>query len=80
MFKLYDIEHFSLQNKEMKCSVVERFNRTLKTRMYRYFTAKSTKRYIDILQDSVRSYNLSVYSSIGMAPADVIDQNQKEVW
>ena len=80
MFKLYDIEHFSSWNKEMKCSVAERFNRTLKTRMYRYFTAKSTNRYIDVLQDLVRSYNLSVYSSIGMQPADVIDQNQKEVW
>ena len=80
MLKLYDIEHFTLGNKEIKCSVVERFNRTLKTRMYRYFTAKSTNRYIDVLQDLVRSYNLSVHSSIGMAPADVTNQNQKEVW
>ena len=31
MLKLYDIEHFSLGNKKIKCSVVERFNRTLKT-------------------------------------------------
>ena len=28
----------------------------------------------------MRSYNLIVYSSIGMASADVTDQNQKEVW
>ena len=48
--------------------------------MYRYFTAKSMNRYIDVLQDLVRSYNLSVHSSIGMAPADVTDQNQKKVW
>ena len=48
--------------------------------MYRYFTAKSTNRYIDVLQDLVRSYNVSVHSSIGMAPDDVTDQNQKEVW
>ena len=27
MLKLYDIEHFSSGNKEIKCSVVERFNR-----------------------------------------------------
>ena len=80
MLKLYDIEHFSSGNKEIKCSVVERFNRTVKTRMYRYLTAKSTNRYIDVLQDLVRSYNLSVHSSIGMAPADVTDQNQKKVW
>ena len=48
--------------------------------MYRYFTAKSTNRYIDVWQDLVSSYNLSVHSSIGMAPADITDQNQKEFW
>ena len=36
--------------------------------------------YTDVLQDLVRTYNLSIHSSIGMAPDDVIDQNQKEVW
>ena len=56
MLKQYDIEHFSSGNKEIKCSVVERFNRTLKTRMYRYFTAKLMNRYIDVLQDLVRSW------------------------
>ena len=30
MLKQYDIEHFSSGNKEIKCSVMERFNRTLK--------------------------------------------------
>ena len=59
---------------------MERFNRTLKTRMYRYFTAKSTNRYIEVLQDLVASYNQSVHSSIGMAPADVTDKNQRQVW
>ena len=31
-----------------KASIVERFNRTLKTRMYKYFTAHETRRWVDI--------------------------------
>ena len=69
MLKLYDIEQFSSRNKEIKCSVVERFNRTLKTRMY--FASKPTNRYIDVLQDLVMSYNLSVHCSIDASAAYV---------
>ena len=75
MLEKYESEHFSSGNKDIKCSIVERFNRTLKTRMYRYFTAKSTNRYIDVLPELVDSYNRS-----GMAPADVTDENQRKVW
>ena len=45
--------HFFTTNSEVKSSVVECFNRTLKTRMWKYFTANNTRVYIDILQDIV---------------------------
>ena len=61
--------HFFTTNSELKASVVERFNRTLKTRMWKYFTAKNTRIYIDILQDIVHAYNNSYHRSIGQAPA-----------
>ena len=54
--KKHGIHHFSTHNAETKASVVERFNRTLKTRMWRYFTKHQTGRYIDVLQDLVQSY------------------------
>ena len=38
MLDHYGIRHFSTQG-DAKASVVERFNQTLKGRMYRYFTA-----------------------------------------
>ena len=63
--------HFFTTNSELKASVVERFNRTLKTRMWKYFTAKNTRIYIDILQDIVYGYNNSYHRSIGQAPASV---------
>ena len=55
----------------MKAAIVERFNHTLKTRMWKYFTAKRTNRYIDVLQSLVDGYNRSRHRSIGMRPVDV---------
>ena len=57
--------HFFTTNSELKASVVEHFNRTLKTRMWKYFTAKNTLVYINILQDIVYGYNNSYHRSIG---------------
>ena len=80
LLKKYGIHHFSTHNAETKGSVVERFNRTLKTRMWRYFTKHQTWRYIDVLQDLVRSYSNTHHRSIGMAPSNVNGKNQEKVW
>ena len=68
---------YSTENYEIKAIVVERFNRTLKSRMYHYFTSVGTKRYVDVLPDLVRAYNGTYHSSIGTAPALVNASNQK---
>ena len=52
--------------------MVERFNRTMKTRMYKYFTANNTIRYVDVLPELISGYNNTVHSSINMAPANVL--------
>ena len=51
--------------------MVERFNRTLKTRLWKYFTSKRKQRWLDILQDAVHAYNHSVHRMIGRRPVDV---------
>ena len=56
---------------DKKASIVERFNRTLKTRMFKYFTAQNTYRYIDVLPELVDGYNNSKHRSIKMKPIDV---------
>ena len=61
--------HFYTANNESKASVVERVNRTLKSKLYRYFTAVNSLHYIDVLQDLVDSYNNTYHRSIGRAPA-----------
>ena len=73
------ITFFTTYN-ETKASVVERFNRTLKGKMWKYFTANNTLKYIDVLQKLVRSYNHSRHRSIGMRPSDVNLKNESVVW
>lgn len=61
------VELYSTQNEE-KSSVVERWNRTMKEKMWKYFTANNTKKYIDILDKLVDRYNNTIHSSIKMTP------------
>lgn len=65
------VHYFTTTNINIKCSVVERFNRTLKTKMFKYLTAHSTKRYIDVLGSLTDSYNQSKHSTTKMRPIDV---------
>ena len=60
--------------------MVERFNRTLKSKIWRYFTAKNTYRWVDDLSKFVDGYNHSFHRSIKMKPADVTPENAMEVW
>ena len=62
-FKKHGVNHFSTHG-DPHGSVVERWNRTLKTKMFRYFTAKNTLNYIDVLPALVKTYNHSFHSSI----------------
>lgn len=70
-----NIKQYFSYNPTLKCAVVERFNRTLKQLMYKYFTHRNTKRYINVLQDLLNVYNNTVHSTIKMKPADVTDHH-----
>ena len=71
---------FTIYNVETKASVVERFNRTIKARMWCYFTENNTLTYTDILPSLVDAYNHSYHRSIGMTPAQVTAKNEELVW
>ena len=55
---------------EGKAVVIERFNRTIKEKMWRYFTQHDTKKYIDILPKLVKEYNNTYHSTIKMTPSE----------
>ena len=76
VFKKHMVNHFTSRlNSPVKAAVCERFNRTLKSRMFKYFTSKGTRKWIDVLDDLLDGYNNSYHRSIGMAPNQVNELN-----
>jgi hypothetical protein len=73
-----DIKLYNTYN-ETKASIVERLICTLKTKMWRNFTAKKTMRCIDMLPNLVYSYNHSIHRSIKVRPVNVTTESEKQV-
>ena len=53
-----------------KFSVCERWNRTIKTKMWKEFTAQGNTQYLSILPKMLEQYNNTKHSSIKMTPAE----------
>ena len=60
---------YSTENEE-KSSVVERWNRTMKNIMWKYFTANNTHKNIDVLPSMVEKYNNTYHRSIKLTSSD----------
>lgn len=73
------IHHFVAHNTEIKCAVAERLNRSLKSRMWKYFTMTGKKRYLEILSTLISSYNSSYHRTIKMTPNQVTPANSRQV-
>ena len=78
LLKENNIKHYSVYS-EQKAAIAERFNRTLKERMFKYFTSRGTHRWVDILQDLIDGYNNTKHSSTLFAPNEVNQANEKKV-
>ena len=55
--------------------LVERYNRTIKTRIQRQITETKSKTWINSLDQMTKNLNATVNRSIGMAPRDVTFEN-----
>ena len=80
LFAQYNIELFSIKS-AYKAAVVERFNRTLKGRIWRFFTANITNKWAtnNVLSDAVAAYNHSVHRTLKRRPVDIHVGNVDEV-
>ena len=76
--KLEGVHHF-VSNSDEKAAVVERFNRTLKSRIWTYFTGHQTGHYLDILPKIVDVYNNTYHRTIGRAPNQVRKKDENEI-
>ncbi|KAL9979364.1 hypothetical protein ACROYT_G017017 [Oculina patagonica] len=60
---------YELKN-QGKAVVIERFNRTLKNKMYKQFTIQGNTQYLEMLPKIVKEYNNTKHSSIKMTPIE----------
>ena len=74
------VELYATENEE-KSSIAERWIRTMKEKMFKYFTDNNTNKYIDVLPDLVEDYNNTVHSSTKLTPTDASkEENELKVW
>ena len=74
------VELYSTENEEKSC-VIERFNRNIKEKMFMYFTANNTRKYVDVLDLLVDQYNNAIHSSIKMTSKEASrKKNDNKVW
>jgi len=77
LMKKHNIHKYSTYS-TMKACIVERFNRTLKQKMYREFTARGSHEWVSILPSLINEYNNSKHRTIGMTPVQA-DANPSPV-
>ena len=51
----------------------------MKERMFKYFTASSTRKYVDVIGEMVDNYNTTRHSSIKMTPVAASEKKMKEL-
>ena len=58
----------SLPYKPTSQGLIERFNRTIKGKIFKYMSEKNTKKYVDVLDDLITNYNNTVHSTTKIKP------------
>ena len=71
ILKKNNIQFRVARNPDIKAAIVERLNRTLRERIWRYFTRQNTKRYVDVVQKIIYAYNHTLHSGTRMKPSEV---------
>jgi len=79
-FKEKGIEKLRAYSTVTKAAIAERGRRTLKQKIYRYFSRRHTLRWLDILSPIIAGINKSKSRVIGMRPIDVTPENSQEIW
>ena len=77
LFKKEKVKLFSTENEE-KSSMVERWNRTMKEKMWKMFTETNSWRFVRKLNELTKKYNQKTHRSIGMTPAAASRKENEE--
>lgn len=72
------INHYSTYS-GMKAMICERWNRTLKNKMWKQFSLQGNYKWLNILQPLVTKYNDTIHRTIKMKPNEVNKRNELEI-
>jgi hypothetical protein len=78
--KSQGVGYHTTHNPDIKAAIIGKYNRSLKTRMYKYFAKNNAYSYLDVIDKLLTGCNNSVHSTIGMAPSQVDPSNIYAVW
>lgn len=74
------IKFYLAKNENIKCAVVERFQRTLMSKIQKYFTSFGTHKYVDVLDNIMHAYNNTYHRTIRMTPQDARSTDTKTIF
>lgn len=80
-FKQRDVQHHCMKTSPLwHAGMAERANRSIKERLYRYFTHRGTKSWVSVIQRLVQAMNATPHSGIlGRRPVDVNFANAEQL-
>ena len=73
------VKLYSTENEE-KISVLERWNRTMKEKMWKMFTERNSWVFVDKLDDLVKKYNRTKHGPISMTPISASRKQNEKVF
>ena len=60
--------------------MIERFNRTIRSKIDTYMLENNTKKYIDVIQKLVDNYNNTVHRTTNKKPNDINEDGENEIY
>lgn len=78
LMEFHNINHYTTFSTK-KAAIVERFNRTLKNKMWKMFSFEGSYKWLNTLQKLVDEYNNTVHRTIKMKPVDVDDASEERL-
>lgn len=79
LIEKHKINHYSVYS-NLKACIIERWNRTLKTSMWKEFSLRGSYKWIDIVNNLCTEYNNTLHHTIKMKPVDVNKFNEKKLF
>ena len=74
-----NIQWYHIYNRDIKCSICERYNQTILNKVYKNFTLNNNTIWIKYLNKLVKEYNNSYHRTIKMKPIDASKKSNENI-